>query len=53
MNEAMQFDNGLNGLRQVKDWLAGQIDELVSLLAAFAEDDSKMEAEEIPVDDVR
>lgn len=53
MNEAMQFENGLYKLGQMKSWLAGQFDELVSLLAAFEESDSKMDADEIPVEDGR
>lgn len=53
MNEAMIFENGLYKLGQIKDWLAGQFDELVSLLAASAESDNKMEADEIPVDNGR
>ncbi len=53
MNGAIQFDNGLHQLQPVREWLAGQFDILVSLLAAFAESDNRMEADDVPIEDGR
>jgi hypothetical protein len=41
----------LLGFGPVKEWLADQLDFLVSLMAALSESDSRMETEEIEVSD--
>ncbi len=50
--DGLQFEDGLHVVEQIKEWLEGQFDSLVSLLAAFAESDNRM-AEEIPAEDGR
>jgi hypothetical protein len=39
------------GFGPVKEWLADQVDLVVSLLAALAESDSRLETEEIEASD--
>lgn len=51
MNEVAQGTQDLFGFGPVKEWLADQLDFLVSLLAALAESDSRMEPEESEVSD--
>lgn len=51
MSEMAQGTQDLLGFGPLKEWLADQVDLVVSLLAALAESDSRLDTEEIEASD--